>query len=153
MLAAGQARAQAIWTDWRGSKFGTRIEYPSDLFAIQPEPDAQDGRTFAAADGAQIAAYGVFNDVVDFESAIAATTEGDAYSQVTYRRRHSGWAVVSGIRPIDGRPSVFYERYFLDPRKDVYHVVVMTYPTEAKATYDPIVRRIAGSLDSSRYTR
>ncbi len=150
-LASRHGLAQSAWTSWAGSKFGTRIDYPSDLFAIMPEPDAHDGRSFAAADGAQIAAWGAFADVVDFESAIATTRDAADYSEATYRRREKNWAVVSGYRSIEGQRSVFYERYFLDPGKAVYHVVAITYPVEARATYDPIVGRIAGSLDNSRY--
>jgi hypothetical protein len=146
------ALAQSAWKTWRGWKFGTAIEYPSDLFTALPEPDAHDGRTFTAPDGARILAYAAFTNVVDFESAVAMTKEGSDYAEVAYRRRDKNWAVVSGYRTIDGRRSVFYERYFLDPGNEVYHTLVMTYPAEAKASYDPLVGRIAGSLDASRYS-
>lgn len=152
LSTTGRSRAQAVWSNWRGPKFGTAIEYPSDLFTMLPEPDAHDGRAFAAGDGAQISAFGAFTDAVDFESAVAMTREGADYAEVSYRRRARNWAVVSGYRSIEGRRSVFYERYFLDPGKEVYHVVVIVYPVEAKPTYDPFVGRIARSLDSSRYT-
>ena len=152
LSASGNGLAQADWSKWRGPKFGTTIEYPSDLFTMLPEPDAHDGRAFAAGDGAQISAFGALTDAVDFESAIAMTQEGDDYAETTYRRRGRTWAVVSGYRSIEGRRSVFYERYFLDPDKQAYHVVVIAYPVEAKPTYDPLVGRIARSLDASRYT-
>jgi len=58
--------------------------------------------------------------------------------------------VVSGLRDIKGRESVFYERYYMAPDGETIHAVAITYSQELKAVYDPLVGRIAGSLRQAR---
>jgi len=148
-------RAQAGTTDdaWRrfvGEKFGTTIEYPPGFEAL-PEPDAHDGVTLVAADGARILAYASYNlEDQSLDDFTASRLEGEDYARVTYRKRGKDFLVVSGLRDIEGRESVFYERYYLPPDAETFHAVAITYPRELKAIYDPLVGRIAGSLRQAR---
>jgi hypothetical protein len=48
--------------------------------------------------------------------------------------------------------SIFYEKYIFAKGKDlgVVHALVLTYPRDTKAIYDPIAARMAKSLRPSR---
>jgi len=152
-LNRGQAQAGAADDGWRrfvGEKFGTTIEYPPG-FEAMPEPDAHDGVTFVARDGARILAYASFNiEEQSLDDFAVSSLHGDDYARVTYRARGKDFLVVSGLRDIEGRESVFYERYCMAPDRETIHAVAITYPLELKATYDPLVKRIAGSLRQMR---
>ena len=50
LLAASAAKADD-WLTYQNDRYGTTIDYP-DLFKMQPPPDADDGRKFKSADGA-----------------------------------------------------------------------------------------------------
>lgn len=152
LLAGGSAaRAQEDWTTWVGWKFGTTIAYPASIFSPLPEPDAHDGRTFVSGDGARIAAFGAFADGLPIAQIYASRARGPDYREITYRAGGKNWIVVSGMRDVDGRRSVFYERSYLQQDGQAMHTVVMTYPVETKAVYDKMVGRIVAPLDTSRY--
>lgn len=147
------AYAQAADDGWRrfvGEKFGTMIVYPPGFEAL-PEPDAHDGVTLVAPDGARILAYASYNiEEQSLDDFAVSTLQGDDYARVTYRTRGKDFLVVSGLREIEGRESVFYERYYLAPGGETIHTVAISYPRELKAIYDPLVGRIAGSLRQVR---
>ena len=155
LFFVNRAQAQAGTADdgWRrfvGEKFGTTIEYPPGFEAL-PEPDAHDGVTLVARDGARILAYASFNiEEQSLDDFAVSSLHGDDYARVTYRKRGQDFLVVSGLRDIEGRESVFYERYYLPPDAETIHAVAITYPRELKAVYDPLVGRIAGSLRQAR---
>jgi hypothetical protein len=155
LISISRARAQAGATDdgWRrfvSEKFGTTIEYPPGFEAL-PAPDSQDGVTLVASDGARILAYASYNlEDQSLDDFAAPSLRGDDYARVTNRARGKVFLVVSGVRDIEGRESVFYERYYMAPDRETIHAVAITYPLELKATYDPLVKRIAGSLRQMR---
>jgi hypothetical protein len=147
------AQADAAIDGWRrfvGEKFGTTIEYPPDFEALS-EPDAHDGVTLVARDGARILAYASYNiEEQTLDDFAVSNLQGDDYARVTYRRRGKDFLVVSGLRDIEGRENVFYERYYMAADGETIHAVAITYLRELKATYDPLVGRIAGSLRQAR---
>lgn len=151
LASAGAAFAQSKWTRWVGWKFGTTIAYPADLFSPLPEPDAHDGRTFVARDGARIAAFGEFAGFRTIGQIHAARVSGPDYGQVTYRARGKTWSVASGLRDREGGREVFYERSVVQPDGQAIHTVVIAYPESAHAIYDRLVARIVAPLDASRY--
>ena len=57
--------------------------------------------------------------------------------------------MLSGLRSIEGRERVFYEKYLFGAGGETIHAVVVTYPAELKASYDPLVGRIGNSLHGS----
>ena len=148
-----QAQAGTMDDAWRrfvGEKFGTTIEYPPGFEAL-PEPDAHDGVTLVTRDGARILAYASFNiEEQSLDDFAVSSFHGDDYERVTYRKRGPDFLVVSGLRDIEGRESVFYERYYLPPDGETIHAVAITYPRELKAIYDPLVGRIGSSLRQAR---
>lgn len=155
LLAAphGVASAQSQnphWSTFTGWKFGTTIAYPATGFSALPEPDAHDGRTFVSPDGARIlvfASYNALDETMDTE--LASLLKNDRYARVTYKTRGSDWFVLSGFRSVDGHEQIFYEKYLFGARNETIHAVVVTYPVELKAVYDPLVGRIGSSLRGS----
>ncbi|MFZ3335813.1 MAG: hypothetical protein WA199_07655, partial [Xanthobacteraceae bacterium] len=55
LLAASAAKADS-WLTYQNDRYGTTIDYP-DVFKMQPPPDADDGRRFKSADGADFAVW------------------------------------------------------------------------------------------------
>ena len=53
--------ADARWATYVNDRFGTSLSYPADVFAVQPPPDNDDGRTLVAADGSKILVFGGYN--------------------------------------------------------------------------------------------
>ena len=80
---------------------------------------------------------------------LASLTKSDGYQRVTYKARGPNWFVLSGLRSIEGREQVFYEKYLFGAGSKTIHAVVVTYPAELKAIYDPLVGRIGNSLHGS----
>jgi hypothetical protein len=153
LTLAGVAQSTSDdWTTWTGRKFGTTINYPKSLFAALPEPDAHDGGTFVSRDGARLAAFAYFNAGGTIESIDTALQDGPDYGHVILRRRGQNATVTSGVRIIDGREHVFYEKYFLEPNGGVVHAVVMTYPVEVSGIYGRHIARIVAPLEAARYS-
>ncbi|MEI9926177.1 MAG: hypothetical protein WDN50_24745 [Bradyrhizobium sp.] len=155
LLAAphGVASAQSQtprWSTFTGWKFGTTIAYPANGFSALPEPDAHDGRTFVNPDGARILVFASYNPLDEtVDSDLASLLKSRDYERVTYKTRGPDWFVLSGLRSVDGHDQVFYEKYLFIPGNKKIHTVVVTYPVELKAVYDPLVGRIGSSLRGS----
>jgi hypothetical protein len=138
------------WSTFVGWKFGTTIAYPATGFSALPEPDAQDGRTFVSPDGARILVFASYNALDETpDSDLASLLKSKDYERVTYKTRGPNWFVLSGLRSVDGHDQVFYEKYLFSPGNKKIHTVVVTYPVELKAVYDPLVGRIGSSLRGS----
>src|ERR1700758_268462 len=48
------------WLTYHNDRYGTTIDYPRD-FKAGPPPDANDGRKFTSADGAEFSVYASYN--------------------------------------------------------------------------------------------
>ena len=72
----------------------------------------------------------------------------DAGSVVTYqaqgRTDGNDWFVISGTKGDD----IFYEKHRLSYRGEMIEGLIISYPASMKATYDPIVARMAKSFRS-----
>lgn len=157
LVAAGRAphrtaaaSATETWATYANEKFGTVVSYPASRFAPEPPPDAHDGRSFTARDGARLAVFAHFNVLNDTTASLEASLTGEDYAAITYRARGALWLVVSGYRRIDGRPSVFYEKRILSTDGGLVHGFLISYPLALKAIYDPIAIRAAKSFGPGR---
>jgi hypothetical protein len=147
-LVAGAASAENVsgkWLTYYNDRYGTTIDYP-DLFKAQPPPDANDGRAFKSADGADFLVAASYNaldfDLDQFHDFVVKDLDPGA--AVTYQARGDNWFVVSGTNGAN----VFYERHLLSHKKQMTEEFVITYPASLKQTYDPIVARMAKSFHS-----
>ena len=144
-LACGIVGAWA--NDWRlyqNERYGTTIEYPPS-FKPLPPPDAGDGRKFESADGGAFSVFSSFNalDYSPAEYRDSILKNLDAGSVVTYqaqgRTDGNDWFVISGTKGDD----IFYEKHRLSYRGEMIEGLIISYPASMKATYDPIVARMA----------
>jgi hypothetical protein len=131
------------WLTYQNDRYGATIDYP-DRFKAAPPPDADDGRRFSSADGAEFVVYASYN-ALDFD--LAGYEDGtlkhlDPGRIVTYSARGDTWFVVSGTKG----DSIFYERHLLSHRGQMTETFSITYPAAAKPGYDPIVARMAKSF-------
>jgi hypothetical protein len=140
------ASADERWATYVNDRFGTSLAYPADVFAMQPPPDNDDGRTLVAADGAKILVFGGYNVANDTVASKRASLGGLDYAFTTYRATGKDWFVVSGRRAIGGVDSIFYEKYIVSAASKTIHSLIVTYPAALEARYDPIVDRLAASF-------
>jgi hypothetical protein len=131
------------WLTYQNDRYGTTIDYP-EIFKMQRPPDADDGRTFKSADGADFTISALYN-TLDFTVAtyrdfiVKNLTAG---SVITYQDHGNNWFVISGTKGDD----IFYEKHLLSHNAQMQEDFVISYPASAKQTYDPIVARMAKSL-------
>jgi hypothetical protein len=144
LLNAGAARADD-WLTYQNDRYGTTIDYPN-LFKMQPPPDADDGRKFKSADGADFtvsASYFALDlTIAKYRDFIVKNL--DHGSAITYETRGKDWFVISGTVG----DKIFYEKHLLS--HGMNEDFVMSYPASTKQTYDPIVARMANSFRSGK---
>ncbi len=131
------------WLTYHNDRYGTTIDYPA-FFKTQRPPDSDDGRDFKSADGADFwvaASYNALDfDIAKYHDFIVKNL--DAGAVVTYQAHGDNWFVISGTKGAD----IFYERHMLSHGAQLTESFAMSYPAALKATYDPIVARMAKSF-------
>jgi len=134
------------WLTYQNDRYGTTIDYP-DQFKAEPPPDADDGRRFKSADGAEFAVYASYaldSTLADIqEFTLKNLTPG---AVVTYKTDGDNWFVISGT----AGANIFYQRHLLSHRSQMSETFSMTYPAAAKQSYDVIVARMAKSFRAGR---
>jgi len=131
------------WLTYHNDRYGTTIDYP-DQFKPEPPPDADDGRKFKDAQGAEFAVYASYN-ALDFNLAKYqdyTLKNLDPGEVVTYQAHGDNWFVISGTKG----DSIFYERHLLSHGGQMTEAFSIAYPVAAKLSYDPLVARMAKSL-------
>jgi hypothetical protein len=96
---------------------------------------------------AVFASYNVLDE--SLKADLASLIKSDGYQRVTYKARGPNWVVLSGLRSIERREQVFYEKYLFGAGGKTIHAVFVTYPAESKAIYDPLAGHIGSSLHGS----
>lgn len=142
LLAASAAKADD-WLVYQNDRYGTTIDYPP-IFKMQPPPDADDGRKFKSADGADFTVSASYA-AIDFTLATYRdfiVKHLDPGSTITYETRGGNWFVISGTRG----DRIFYEKHLLSHKGEMNEDFVISYPAALKQTYDPIVARMAKSF-------
>ncbi len=145
---AGQelTRMEDGWSRYANARFGTSADVPTSLFRMaDPPPTNGDGRTFKAQDGAELtvfASYGavtVTESFAEYKSWILEQLQKDGL-RISYKAQGKDWLAASGTKG----ESIVYVKV-LDGC-DATHEVRITYPAARKATYDPVIGRLARSL-------
>jgi hypothetical protein len=144
-MVVAETAAADHWLTYQNDRYGTTIDYP-DFFQAQPPPDADDGRKFKSADGADFTVSAIYN-TLDFTLAKYRdfiVTNLDPGEVIAYQAQGDHWFVISGTKGAD----IFYERHLLSHGTQMTEDFVMSYPAALKQTYDPIVARMAKSFRS-----
>ena len=149
VLAAFTTTAYAQDSNWRtyvNERFGSRIEYPANVFSPEPPPENGDGQTFRTRDGrARLAIWGRRN--AEGNSPQSYVQSNVDLNGVSYRRVTADFYVVSGTR----EGEIFYERCnFPADRDGVIDCLNVTYPVGNKVALNPVVARLSQSLRAGR---
>jgi serine/threonine-protein kinase len=135
------------WQTYHNDRYGTTIDYP-DQFKPEPPPDADDGRKFTSADGAQFSVYASYNaldlNLAKFQDFILKNL--DPGQVITYKTHGDTWFVISGTKG----DHIFYEKHLLSHRGQMTEGFLILYPAAAKDSYDAIVARMAKSFRSGQ---
>lgn len=134
--------SQSDWATYGNARFGTLIDYPSDVFSQRDPASANnDGRRFHSDDGrAQLSVYASYNVEADTPQRYVTKYPDD---KVSFRRVTKDFFAVSGRRGDD----IFYRRCNFVGRDDgTIHCFEISYPAADKAAFDPIVERMGKSL-------
>ena len=148
VLLGTHAAAAEIWTRYTNPRFGTSAEVPANQLSPEPPPANGSGQTYVSEDGlVRIAIFGSFLVLVDdFEAyrqdRLNLAKEGGI--EVTYSAGGKGWFVYSGLK--DGE--IVYFKSIPACGGEAASHVVLTYPQARKEPMDPIVKRVAASLQS-----
>ena len=144
-LVLGRGAFAGDWLNYHNDRYGTTIDYPAS-FKPQPPPDADDGRVFKSADGANFIVSASYNaldfNVAKYRHFIVKNLDPGA--RVTYETRGDNWFVISGTKGAD----IFYERHLMSHAAQMTEDFVISYPAALKQTYDPITARMAKSFRS-----
>lgn len=151
LTAALPVAAQNVYSTYRNARFGTVVQYPSDLLVPQRESDNGDGRRFVSRDGA------VELSIYSFHNASIRTVNGEmkrAIAQwqhdggrLTYWKWQGNWYALSGFIGSD----IFYEKTLL--KNGVFHTLIWQYPRSMRNQLDAPVTRsvrsfnVTGGLD------
>lgn len=144
MLPLAMARAEAGlnggWATYSNARFGTTVDYPADLFEMQPAPENDDGRRFLSRDGsAGFLVYAGFN-VLDQTLTELADEAAAGADSVTYRQESRRWYLLLGTRGDD----IFYRKVIL--ADDIVHSFEISYPASQRDLFDPIAAEMVDSM-------
>jgi hypothetical protein len=137
------------YTSYRNEPYRLSVRYPEDLFTRGEAIGGDSGRMFITADGsARFYATGQRNEEAGFTAnellrLSTAHYRETAGARVTYRRLADHWYVVSGTQ---GGRWIFYEKGVISRDGRFAGTLLIEYPLERKAFFDPIVTRMSRSF-------
>ncbi len=131
------------WQNYTNTRYGVMIDYPADLFAIQPPPPDNAGRDFTAEKaGARFFVYSHANalnlsveelqaeDVLDIGDAAAMKSNGTDWYQVVATKD----------------ANTIVRRVLLSEGGTMIHRLEIAYPKAAAAAFAPVVARMVKSF-------
>jgi hypothetical protein len=136
------AFAETGWTHYRNDRFGTMADVPAS-WKMGAAPENNDGRVFTSPDdAATLIISGSLNTETNLNAALKTYETPNKGETITYKQRAGRTITVSGTSGKD----IFYGKHLLSCRNQIWNSVYLEYPAAQKATYDPIVARLAKSL-------
>lgn len=150
VLATHAATAAEKWVRYTNQRFGTSAEFPADLVSPEPPPANGSGQTYVSEDGLiRISIFGSFLVLVENFEAYRQdrlNLADESGIEVTYSAGGKGWFVYSGLK--DGE--IVYFKSIPACGGEAAGHIVLTYPQNRKEFMDPIVERVASSLQSQQ---
>ncbi|MCW5686953.1 MAG: hypothetical protein KIT76_00250 [Pseudolabrys sp.] len=131
------------WERYINTRYGVVIDYPADLFAIQPPPPDNAGRSFVAeAAGARFSIYSHAN-AMDFSvEELQAEDVLDIGDEAAVKQSGRNWYQVVAGKNGD----VILRRVLLSEEGTFVHRLEIAYPKAAAAAFEPIAARMAKSF-------
>lgn len=133
--------AAQTWAEYRNERYGFSLRYPSDVFVADQTTEAGDGKMFTALEADARLLVGALRNEAKYTPAtyqdyIAQQSYGQY--RIEYRRTGDGWFVLSG----EGNGKIFYEKVIFSCRGQLINSFAMTYPSDQRGKFDPIVERV-----------
>lgn len=128
---------------YANARFGYSISYPNDLLIPEHEADNSDGRSFHARHGAaKMSVWGNFrNDQAP--DAISREYQADCVGgKITYKAIRPRLVAFSCVTSAG---NVIYQKTLIG-EDDILRSVRFDYPYPERATWDPVVKQVSGSL-------
>jgi hypothetical protein len=137
------------WSFEEDPDLGFRYAFPRTLFAETPGDGKLGFHYFASQNSAAEFLVGAWNNrqgqtPEEFKRWLIANAGG--YDDVTYRPRGRSWFVLSGYRGED----IYYEKVMFSCGGQVVNVMAITYPTDQRDHYDPVVERMEDNFRPGR---
>jgi len=144
-LSQELTRIDGAWSRYLNARFGTSVDVPNAFRLADPPPANGDGRTFKAADGAELRVFGSYSATTvtenfrEYESWILDRLAKDGVA-VTYKAQGKDWLVAAGTK---GREIVYLKTI---EGCGATHELWLTYSIASQRTYGPLIGHLGRSL-------
>lgn len=141
--AAATTIAASRWETYTNTRYGVMIDYPADLFAIQPPPPDNAGRNFvAAAVNARFHIYSHANALDFSRDELEAEDVLDLGDATAKKQRGEDWYQIVAIK---GDETIL-RRVMLSDGGAMVHRLEIAVPTSTANLFAPIVERMTRSF-------
>jgi hypothetical protein len=131
------------WQHYTNTRYGVVIDYPADLFAVQPPPPDNAGRDFTAASaGARFSIYSHANALNASVEELQAEDVLDIGDAAATKQNGKDWYQVVASKDAD----TVVRRVLLSEEGTFVHRLEIAYPKAAAAAFESIVARMAKSF-------
>ena len=133
------------WKTYTNERFGTRAEYPAEIFKDPVFSDNGDGGRWSSDIGAKLLIFGSPNSLNQTPASYAEFLKHSdrlRYSRITYRLIKPKSLILSGT----ARGHIFYERYEFGDPSGAIHAIAIEYPATAQSILGPLIARMSSSL-------
>lgn len=133
----------ARWASYVNFRYGVIVDYPADLFEIQPPPPDNAGRDFTAASaGARFFVYSHANALSFSVEELQAEDVLDIGDGMAVKNNGADWYQVTATKGTD----TILRRVVLSEGGAMVHRLEIAYPKAAAAAFEPIVARMIKSF-------
>ncbi|QWG16824.1 hypothetical protein KMZ68_17760 [Bradyrhizobium sediminis] len=131
------------WESYTNIRYGVMIDYPADLFAIQPPPPDNAGREFTATQaGARFFIYSHANALNLSVAELQAEDVLDIGDAAAVKQSGRDWYEIVAAKGAE----TILRRVLLSEDGTMVHRLEIAYPKAAAAAFEPIVARMVKSF-------
>lgn len=131
------------WERYTNTRYGVMIDYPADLFAIQPPPPDNAGRDFTAASaGARFSIYSHANALDASVAELQAEDVLDIGDAAAVKQNGKDWYQIVASKGGD----TILRRVLLSEQGTFVHRLEIAYPKASAAAFESIAARMAKSF-------
>ncbi len=141
--SATMAIKASRWEGYTNTRYGVMIDYPADLFAIQPPPPDNAGRNFTAEKaGARFHIYSHANALSFSVEELQAEDVLDIGDAEAVKQDGADWYQVMANKEAD----TIVRRVVLSEGGTMIHRLEIAYPKTAAGAFEPIAARMIKSF-------
>jgi len=131
------------WASYVNNRYGVIVEYPADLFEIQPPPPDNAGRDFTAEKtGARFSVYSHANALDASLQELQAEDVLDIGDGMAVKNNGADWYQVTATKGAD----TILRRVLLSEGGSMVHRLEIAYPKAAAPAFGPVVARMIKSF-------